>query len=128
MEIILNNNVHKNLMINNNIKKYNETKSLFYASCLLNSAVFGCFFNVSFSSTVLMPPGTLFQLMGPWYANARCPYDFFLAAAMLRIFGSNDLASAIRCVEKCVSDIKTWMLSYKLQMNDDKTEASLITH
>ena len=37
-----------------------------------------------------MLPGTLFRLMGPWYANARCPYDFVLAAAMLRIFGSND--------------------------------------
>ena len=37
-----------------------------YASCQLISAVFRCFLNVSFSSTVLMPPGTLFQLMGPW--------------------------------------------------------------
>ena len=61
-----------------------------YESCLLNSAVFRCFFNVFFSSTVLMPPGTLFQLMGPWYANARCPYDLVLAAATLRIFGSDD--------------------------------------
>ena len=46
--------------------------------------------NAYFSSTVLMPPGTLFQLMGPWYANARCPYDLVLAAAMLRISGSDD--------------------------------------
>ena len=52
-----------------------------------NIAVFRCLLNVSFSSTVLMLPGTLFQLMGPWYANARCPYDFVLAAVMLRIFG-----------------------------------------
>ena len=27
--------------------------------------------------------------MDPWYTNARCPYDFVLAAAML-IFGSDD--------------------------------------
>ena len=46
-----------------------------------NIAVFRCILNVSFSSTVLMPPGTLFQLMGPWYAYARCPYDLVLAAA-----------------------------------------------
>ena len=62
-----------------------------YASCLLNSAVFRLFFNVSFSSTVRKLPGALFQLMGPWYANARCPY----AAAMLRIFGSDDERSAL---------------------------------
>ena len=37
-----------------------------------------------------MPPGTLFQLMGTWYANARCPYDLVLAAATLRLFGSDD--------------------------------------
>ena len=61
-----------------------------YESCLLNSAVFRCFFNVSISSTLLMPPGTLFQLMDPWYTNARCPYDFVLAVAMLRRFGSDD--------------------------------------
>ena len=54
--------------------------------------------NVSFSSTVLMLPGTLFHLMGPWYANARCPYDFVLAAAMLRIFGSNDECSGLLLV------------------------------
>ena len=66
-----------------------------YASCLLNSAVFRCFFNVSFSSTVLMLPGTLFQLMGPWYTNARCPYDLVLTVAMLRIFGSDDECSGL---------------------------------
>ena len=54
------------------------------------SAVFRCLLNVSFSSTVLMLPGTLFQLMGPWYTNAHCPYDFVLAAAILRIYGYND--------------------------------------
>ena len=60
-----------------------------------NIAVFRCHLNVSFSSTVLMLPGTLFQLMGPWWANASCPYDFDLAAAMLRIFGSNDERSGL---------------------------------
>ena len=38
-----------------------------------------------------------------------------------------DLASAILCVEKRVSDIKTWMLSNKLQMNKDKTKVLLVT-
>ena len=61
-----------------------------YESCLLNNAVLRWFFNVSFSSTVPMPPGTLFQLMGPWYANARCPCVLVLAAATRKIFGSDD--------------------------------------
>ena len=60
-----------------------------------NIAVFRCLLNVSFSSTVLMPPGALFQLMGPWQENVRCPYDFVLAAAMLRIFGSNNERSGL---------------------------------
>ena len=42
-----------------------------------------------------MLPGTLFQCMGPWYANACCPYDLVHAAAMLRIFGSNDERSGL---------------------------------
>ena len=42
-----------------------------------------------------MPSGTLFQLMGPWYANARSPYDLVLAAAMLRIFGSDNECSGL---------------------------------
>ena len=42
-------------------------------------------------------------------------------------YNVNDLASAILCVEKCVLDIKTWMLSNKLQMNEDKTEVLLVT-
>ena len=39
----------------------------------------------------------------------------------------NDLVSSILCVEQCVSYIKTWMLSNKLQMND-KTDVLLVTH
>ena len=66
-----------------------------YESCLLDSYVFRCFLNVSFSSTVPMQPGSLIQLMGPWYANARCPYDFVLAEAKLRMFGSNDERSGL---------------------------------
>ena len=66
-----------------------------YESCPLNNVIFRCFVNVSFSSTVLMPPGTLFQLMGRWYTNAPCPYELVLAAAMLRIFGSDDGRSGL---------------------------------
>ena len=47
-----------------------------------------------------MLPGTLFQLMGPWKANVRYSYDFVLAAAMLRIFGSNDERSGLAGVYK----------------------------
>ena len=46
-------------------------------------------------SAVLMLPETQGMLMGPWWANARCPCDFVLAAAMLRIFGSNDERSGL---------------------------------
>ena len=59
-------------------------------SCLPNSAVFRYLLNVSFSSTVLMLPGTLFQLMGSWYTNARSPYYLVLAVPMVNVFGSDD--------------------------------------
>ncbi len=42
-------------------------------------------------------------------------------------FGFNDCLSSILCVEKCVSDVKTWMTSNMLQMNEDKTEVLLVT-
>ena len=64
-------------------------------SCLQNSAVFKCFWNESFSSTVLIPPGTVFQLMDPWYANARCLYYLVLAVAMVSMFGSDDDLSGL---------------------------------
>ena len=67
-----------------------------YVSCLLKSAVFRwflcecfLFFNSSDAAR------TLFQLMGPLYANACCPYDFVLAAATLRIFESDDERSGL---------------------------------
>ena len=28
--------------------------------------------------------------MGPWYTNARSPYDFVLAVLMVNMFGSDD--------------------------------------
>ena len=41
-------------------------------------------------------------------------------------FDSDDCLSSILCVEKCVSDVKTWMTSNKLQMNEDNTEVLLV--
>ena len=41
-------------------------------------------------------------------------------------FGLNDCLSSILCVEKCASDVKTWMTSNELQMNEDKTEVLLV--
>ena len=66
-----------------------------YASRLLNSTVFRCFLNVSFSSTVLMSPGILFQLMGPWYTNARCPYDFGPHCGNAKDIGSDNERSGL---------------------------------
>ena len=44
-------------------------------------------------------------------------------------FSANSLLSqqnAIKCMESCLADIKTWMLSFKLKMNDSKTEFLVI--
>ena len=62
----------------------------FVDSSLTNSVAFRLLLNVFFSSTVLMPSGTLFQLMGPWYTNAHSLYDLVLAVLMVNMFGSND--------------------------------------
>ena len=43
------------------------------------------------------------------------------------LFDLDDCLSSILCVEKCVSDVKTWMISNKLQMNENKTEVILVT-
>ena len=42
-------------------------------------------------------------------------------------FDLDDCLSSTLCVEKCVSDVKTWMTDNKLQMNADKTEVLLVT-
>ena len=44
-----------------------------------------------------------------------------------KLFDLDDCLSSILCVEKCVSNVKTWMTSNKLQMNEDKTDALLVT-
>ena len=44
-----------------------------------------------------------------------------------KLIDLDDCRSAILCVEKCVSDVKTWMTSNKLQMNEDKAEVLLAT-
>ena len=57
------------------------------------------------------------------------PLDSFSDAEDMQVYKSfdfNDCLSSILCVEKCVSDVKTWMTS-KLQMNEDKTEVLLVT-
>ena len=44
-----------------------------------------------------------------------------------KLFDLNDCLSSILCVEKCVFDVKAWMTSNKLQMNEDKTDVLLVT-
>ena len=44
-----------------------------------------------------------------------------------KLFDLDDCLPSILCVEKCVPDVKAWMTSNKLQMNEDKTEVLLIT-
>ena len=50
------------------------------------------------SSILRTSPGTLFQLLGPWYANVCWPYDFALVADLLRMFGSDDECSGLASV------------------------------
>ena len=40
-------------------------------------------------------PGTLFQLLGLWYANVHRLYDLVFAVATLRMFGSDDERSVV---------------------------------
>ena len=64
-----------------------------------------------------MPPGTLFQLLGPWYANTRCPYVLVLVVAMLRMFGSNDDLTVVLLVYtqlKVLSSEKTELDIYSI--------------
>ena len=42
-------------------------------------------------------------------------------------FDLDDCLSYILCVEKCASDVKAWMTSNKLRMNEDKTDVLLVT-
>ena len=42
-------------------------------------------------------------------------------------FDWDDCLSSILCVEKRVSDVKTWMTSNKLQMNEDEMDVLLVT-
>ena len=37
----------------------------------------------------------------------------------------SEIADTIKCIEQCISNIKTWMFHNKLQMNNDNTEAIL---
>ena len=45
-------------------------------------------------------------------------------------YGSPDTAAnqtdAVIAMERCISDIRTWMLTDKLKLNDDETEFRLI--
>ena len=42
-------------------------------------------------------------------------------------FDLDDCLSSILCVEKYASNVKTWMMSNKLQMNEDKMDVLLVT-
>ena len=42
-------------------------------------------------------------------------------------FDLDDCLSSILCLEKFVSDVKAWMTSNKLQINEDKTDVLLVT-
>ena len=37
----------------------------------------------------------------------------------------SEIVDTIKCIEQCISNVKTWMFHNKLKMNDDKTEAIL---
>ena len=43
-----------------------------------------------------------------------------------QVYKSFDLDDCLPSIEKCVSDVKTWMTSNKLQMNEDKADVLLV--
>ena len=47
------------------------------------------------SSILQISPGTLFPLLGPWYANVCWPYDLVLVVAMLMMFSSDNECSGL---------------------------------
>ena len=66
----------------------------------------------------------------PLTSFIKHPLSHMLYADDMQVYKSFDLddcLSSILCIEKCVSDVKTWMMSNKLQMNEDKTEVLLVT-
>jgi hypothetical protein len=67
------------------------------------------------------PLGVLLQSHGISYHFYADDTQLYLA------FYANDQANAREHVEDCVRDIKLWMLSNLLQLNDKKTEILLIT-
>ena len=44
-----------------------------------------------------------------------------------KLLDLDDCLPSILCAEKCVSNVKAWMSSNKIQMNEDKTEVLLVT-
>jgi len=80
--------------------------------------------------SVLGPILFILYTQTPTHVILNHPVSHMLYADDTQVYKScniNDLASAILCVEKCVSYVKTWMLLDKLQKNEDKTEVLLVT-
>ena len=42
-------------------------------------------------------------------------------------FNDNEMSVAISCIEKCIADIRSWMVTNKLKLNDNKTEILHLT-
>ena len=60
----------------------------------------------------------------------KYPVSHMSYAGVTQVYKSfvlDDCLSSILGVEKCVSNVKAWMMSNKLQMNEDKTEVLLVT-
>ena len=58
------------------------------------------------------------------------PVSHMLCADDTQVYESFDLVdclSSFLCVEMFVSDVKTWMMSNKFHMNEDKTEVLLLS-
>ena len=54
-------------------------------------------------------------------------YHFYADDTQLYISGNvNEISNLLQVTEKCIEDVKIWMTSNKLKLNDDKTEVMLI--
>ena len=60
----------------------------------------------------------------------HCKIDYHIYADDMQIYCSFDAESldeVLRSLDNCISDIRSWMITNKLKINDSKTEFLLIT-
>ena len=68
----------------------------------------------------------LFRIIENHLPNCHCYADDTQLYLAFKPGSDYDQAAAVSAMESCISDIRRWMLSKKLKLNDDKTEFLII--